>query len=1444
MFRSIVEFSVRRWPAVLALATLFAAIALNAFRSLPVEAFPDVTDASVDVVAAFPGQSAEEVERRVTLELERVLAGTPHMTNLRSVSVFGLSLVSLRFDDRATDRENRALVGERLHEASLPDAVEAVLGPQATPVGQIFRYTLHGPRSQRDLRSLQDWVVERRLRAVSGVADVVTFGGFERQYEVRIDPVRLAGVGVSIADVFRALERANSNAGGGYVGIGSQEFVVRGLGTVRNPADIGAALVREQAGVPVRVRDVADIVEGSTPRRGSVGRGEDDEVVEGIVLLRRGENPSEVLEALRARVETLDREVLPRDVHIVPFYDRGTLIASTLDTVAHNLLHGAALVVLVLWLFLRSFRSALIVAVVIPLALLCAFLALRIMGRSANLISLGAIDFGILVDGAVVVVESVLHTLAREKTTPDRGERGRLIARASARVARSVTFAMLIIVAGLVPIFALERVEGRIFAPMAFTYVFALLGALVAATTVVPALATALLPAKIPHGEGAWLDALGRGYTWALRRLRPVRVALFVGVIVASVGMARIARGVGTEFLPELNEGGLYITAIFPSTIALDEVRDHVPEIRRRILALPEAVDVLSHIGRPEQAAQAEGPNNVEFFVALAPMDRWRRGAVRRDLEDELRRSLAEIPGVQYNFSQPITDRVYETISGIIGQVVVKIRGDDLARLAATAERVRDELATVAGVADLSIYQSGDAPQVSIELDRDRLAQHGLSVDEAQTTIEIALGGKVATSVWEGERRYGVALRLPDAVRADPDAFGRLVIGDGARRVTLAEVADVRFTRGRAAIWREDMSRFVAVKFNVRGRDLGSVVNEGRARVATALAGTRDVSIAWGGEFENQQRAMRRLAVVVPIALVVIVGVLFANFRRWRPTVSIAAILPLAALASIAGLRVCGENFSVAAAVGAIALLGQVALAGVLVCGGIETAITQGANDPVVEGARDAMRPVLLTTALAVLGLVPAAFSNGMGSETQRPFAIAIIAGLMAALPLVLFVLPLVVHPSRPRSTPVLSRPVIIAMLLAAISLFASRDASAQGTGAMREADLLRTWLRSGREHAVLRTQIGAARFDVVTASLLPNPEIAVGASALTVGVPPDGRVNFTAQVSMPIPLAGQIAARRVAALRAVDVAEASVAVSVWQRASEIHALAIDRAFADARVAMLTDNASELSDLERVIRSRASEGVALAYDAMRLATTIATVQADISASMLDRDRAEALLVAAIASRDVANAPVTRSTLVTLRDGIDDASVVCEALARRPDLQVARRSAIAFDAMAGRYRREAIPTPTVWLGTLVTVGDASASVLGGVSTQLPVFDRNQGAIGRATAEAEGQRMHSALTEERIRIEVLAALHRRAAARTALDRFRDGALGNTTDLRDRARRAYQAGAFTIAELLDAYRATWDARSQALTLERALADADADAMRASMGLSWVDAPAARCR
>lgn len=1393
MFERLTSLAVRRWPFVLVTAAFFCLFGWDRFRSLPIEAFPDVTDPMVEVIGSYPGQAADEVERRVTIELERVLAGTPRLVNLRSVSVFGLSLVTLTFAEGTPDFERRTLVAERLREAELPKGAETIMGPQATPVGQIYRYTLSGPRSLRELRALQDFVVERRLRAVPGVADVVTFGGFERQYQVRIDPARLAGAGVSIREVHEALSKANENAGGGYVGVGSQELVVRGLGAIQRPEDLGQAVVRSTDGVPIRIRDVADIVEGSTPRRGAVGRGDNDEVVEGIVLLRRGENPSVVLDALHQRVQQLNTDILPRDVRLSTFYDRTTLVSATLRTVGKNMTEGALLVLAVVYLFLRTLRAVIIVAVVIPVSMLAAFVGLSFMGLPANLISLGAIDFGILVDGAIIVVESTLHLMERRDHSEE--PRSSLVERATTLVAGPVGFSMLIIIVALVPIFTLERVEGRIFAPMAFTYAFALLGALLCALALVPALEALLLRGKVRTEEPRWLRLLGDRYATLLTRLEPWRGRVITAFAAAAACMAVFGSSIGTEFLPELNEGGFYVTAVFPSTISLDETRTRVREIRTRILRTLEVRDVLSHVGRPEDATQAEGPNNAEFFVVLAPESEWTRGVDRRGLEAELRRRLEEVPGVQYNFSQPITDRVFETISGIIGQVVVKVRGSNLEDMTATAEQVRERLAKVRGITDLALYQAGSVPSLRISLDREALARRGLSVEDVQRTIRIALGGEVATEVWQDEQRFAVALRMPDQVRSNPEALGRVLVGDPAAGVSLGEVARIDTSQERSSVWREDFTRFVAVKFNVRGRDLGSTVTEARAS-AQGISMSEGTYLTWSGEFQNQERAMRRLGVTLPLALAGIVGILFASFRRWRPTLAIVAFLPVAVVGAVGGLRLLGENFSVSSAVGCIALLGQVVLAGVTICARIDAAQTRGARDPRIEGARDAFRPVLLTTALALLGLLPAATSHATGSETQRPFAIAIVAGLLVVAPAILLLLPLVYRGSARRAAPLLAG--LCALFLAPPAGARDSLSPSETTFTLKEAQTL---LQQGHPRVASAISLEeAASFDVTTAGLWTNPQLSLDyvqgvthSSYDPLGVAIVGVSQFVELRDVP-------GARRDVARHLEDASRAEREGMERELMLELEAAFVALAAQRHIVVQSERRVNDLTRASSIVEARVAAGTMSGFAARRIALERAEARAE-----LERARSEYTRLRG--EFDVALGPLAPSLSGHPAMEISDLPtlpplepLLHRALQERRDLvalEARQKSALADVTLA---RRSVFPGLALRLfgGYGQATGQWDLGV--GVSLPLPLVDRGQSAISAAEsrARAANQLADAFVLEARQRI---TAAYRTAEQKLdATLHFIQETQGAETGLTAEAEAQFREGRFSVLELVD--------------------------------------------
>ena len=1432
MFEKMTTFAVQRKAMVLAFTALFCAFGWQRFRTLPIEAFPDVTDPMVEVVGLYPGQAAEEVERKVTLELERVLAGVPGLHDLRSVSVFGLSLVTLTFDEGTPAFQMRALVSERLQSADLPDGAETIMGPQATPVGQIYRYTVQGPRSLRDLRALQDFVIERRLRSVPGVADIITFGGFERQYQVRVEPARLAASGVSMEELHTAIARANANAGGGYVGVGSQEFIVRSIGTAQRAEDLGLSVIRTNHGVPVRVRDVADIVEGSTPRRGAVGRGHNGEVIEGIVLLRRGENPSVVLDALHAKIAQLNQDVLPKGVRIATFYDRSSLVDATLKTVGKNMLEGIALVMAVVYLFLNTWRALLMLACVVPISLLTAFVALSCKGLPANLISLGAIDFGILVDGAIIVIESTLHVMARAKASSQKYATDDLeghVRRGAAEVAKPVAFAMSIIIIALMPIFALERVEGRIFAPMAFTYAFALVGALLCAVFVVPALEAYMLRGNFRVQEAKWLVVLSRWYANLLVVCRPRR-GMVVGTFVAvAVALSIAGAGIGTEFLPELNEGGFYITSTFPSTIALDESRKHVDAIRERILQTPEVADVMSHLGRPESATQSEGPNNAEFFVVLTPENTWRPGAGRKQLESELRRRLAEIPGVQHNFSQPITDRVFETISGIIGQVVVKVRGGDLDALTRVAEQVREKLAHVPGVTDLSIYQAGTVPAMQIALDREALARRGMAVEEVQHLIRLALGDEVATRIWQEEKNYAVVLRLPTSVRSSPEALGRLMV-DPDTGLTLGEIAHITTNESRSSIWREDFSRFVAIKFNVRGRDLGGTVEEGQMKVEEVRL-PESTYLTWGGEFQNQHRAMRRLGVALPLALLAIVGVLYINFKRWYPTLLIMGFVPLAMAGSVAGLRFLGENFSVSSAVGCIALLGQVVLAGVTVCARIDHARHAGAADGLIDGARDAFRPVLLTTVLALFGLLPAAMSHAMGSETQRPFAIAVVAGLFLVTPALLVLLPLLyaggdasAYPfvklpteasPNAQSHSTLSRVARTMLWPMAFLLLPTTGWAAAPTFHLAQAQAL---LRQGHPRlAGARANEQAAIHDVATAGLWQNPEVTldyfkgVNTSSydpLGVGVL---RVNqFLELRNLP-------GARREAAAHVRDAAtairEATDLNLVWDLEQAFIYLATE----GQRTERVAQRLAQVTRAKTIVDARVQAGDMSRYGARR----IAVAQADAAA---DLQEAQAAWVLSRARFDVALGPLAdalqgtaelpSSALPTL-DELP--ALLTRAMAQRRDLAAAR--AMHASALADVRVAERSIFSGVALGVMAGYGQATRQwdVGATLTVPLPIIDR-----GQSTVPAQQERARVALAAQETltlaaRRDIAAALAAAQLTYQALEHFLADTQSTETSMVQEAEAQFREARLSVLEWVDAIDAAQNVSVRRMLLSR---------------------------
>ena len=1011
MFDALIRFCLHNKGAVLLVTMLTALFGYVCFRDLTVEAFPDPTDTQVQVITLYPGQSAEEVERQIGLPLERALNGIPELSRFRNLSLFGLSFVTLVFNDGVDGLWARQQVLERLRDVELPEGISPELGPYATPIGEVYRYTLKGANGDpMKLRTLQDWVVRPMLLRINGVADVVSYGGLVREIHVQPDPNRMAAHGLTLDKLEAGLKNGSVNASGGVLERGAEQLVVRSEGLFSTLSDIRDVRLATEEGVPVFLKDVAEVTEGWAPRQGVVSRGMDTDAVQGIVLMRRGENPSRVLARIRESVEDIDKRLTVDGARIDAFYDRTELVGMTLKTVGHNLLEGAVLVTLVLFIFLLDLRAALVVAVLIPLSLLVSFIYLKLRGMSANLLSMGAVDFGVIVDGGVVIIEAILFRLTQpagpseDLTVEDR------ILRATRTVVRPTVFALLIIIAAYLPIFMLERVEGRIFSPMANTVVAALAGALFFSVTLVPVLAALLYRKPPKHRESPVLRVARRAYHATLRFALP-RPFLVLGLAALGlVAAALVLPRLGSEFLPELNEGALYMTFTLPPNVSLSEGRKLVPSITRLLEKSPEVAGIMSQLGRPEDGTDAKLANNLEFFVRLKPMAQWPDGVhTLSDVVDGLQHRIDDIPGLEVNFSQPIRDNVNESVSGQQGQIALKLYGEDLTLLQAQAEKVKNVLAKVPGVADLGIVKSASVLQVRVKPNRVSLARYGLDLGDFQHVFQTALGGRPVTQFWEGERRFDVVMRLPTADRNDLEKIKALLIPvEGGATVALERLADVTSDLGRASINRENGRRYIGIRMNVRGRDMGGFVNEARDTVEREAPLPNGMTVEWGGEFESKERAMNRLLSVVPVALLLTLLLLFKAFNSLKLAVLTLLNVPFALMGGVFGLGVAGFPLSVAAAVGFIALIGQASLNGVLVMSAIAERRERGepVDDAILQGSLERLRPVLMTACLAALGLMPAAFSHGIGSETQRPLAVVIVAGTLSACALTLVLLP------------------------------------------------------------------------------------------------------------------------------------------------------------------------------------------------------------------------------------------------------------------------------------------------------------------------------------------------------------------------------------------------------------------------------------------------------
>ena len=1009
MIRGLVATSLHR-PLFVVLAVLvFIGGGLIAFKNLPVEAFPDVTDTQVTVITLFPGRAAEEVERQVTIPLEVALAGIPNAVRLFSHTQFGLSFMVITFNDKATDYFARQQVTERLRNAELPDGVQPELAALTSAISEIYRYRVRSDAlDSTELRTLQNWIMERQLKTVPGVADVVSFGGLIKTYEVQPDILKMRDYKISLDQLAQALGKSNSNAGGGYVEHGRQQFLIRGIGLLRNAADLESVPVTERNGSPILVRDIARVSIGGVPRQGVAGQDADNDIVYGMVLMRKGENASVVLQAVKDRIEEINRTQLPPGVRIEPFYDRSWLIGKTLRTVFTNLLEGALLVAVVLYLFLKNLRAAAIVTAVIPLSLLGTFLGLSWIGIPANLLSLGAMDFGIIVDGAVIVVEHIYHRLTLLPDRADRKAKMNAVLTAATEVGRPTLFSMLIIIAAHIPIFTLQRHEGRIFAPMAYSVVSALVASLLLSLTLVPLLCHWMLRGRLSHEE-PWILRVAKGlYAPVLRRaLAHRRIVLASAAAGLALALAA-ATQLGSEFLPELNEGSVWLNVTLEPSVSISEAQLQARRIREQVLRTPEVESVISKLGRPEDGTDPKIASQIEALVDLHSEEEWKRGLTKKQVLAEIDAHLRTIPGITVTFSQPIRDNVLESISQIDGQIVIKVTGEDLGTLRAYGLTILKEIRGVEGVSRAFIDRDGQLPQYRIDIDRARAARYGLSIDQVQDVIQTALAGREVSYLWEGERRFAVTVRLTESERSLARIRELVVATPSGAYIPLQEIATFKTTSGAMNIAREGGRRVLSIGVFIKDRDMGSVVADMQRAVKGAIKLQQGYLISWSGEFENQERAMARLAWVVPLSILIIFMLLFNAFNSLKNALLIIANIPFAMIGGILALYLSAIPLSASAAIGFIALFGQAVLNGVVMLSHFGQLRSHGEDiyGAVFKGSLDRLRTVLMTALLASLGLAPMAVSTAIGSETQRPLAIVIIGGLFTATLLTLIVLP------------------------------------------------------------------------------------------------------------------------------------------------------------------------------------------------------------------------------------------------------------------------------------------------------------------------------------------------------------------------------------------------------------------------------------------------------
>ena len=1027
MINRIIFLSIRHRVSVLIVAFLLLLWGAYSFRQLPIEAYPDVMNTQVIVITQWPGHAAEEIEKQVTIPIEISLYAVPHVSSMRSRSLFGLSAIYLTFEDGVDDYFAREQVSENLSQAAVPTGLQPSMQPMESAAGEVMRYIVTGNVPLKKLKEIQDWTLNREFLSVPGVVDTAIFGGTTKEYQIQLDRRKLDNYGITVAQVEQAITNSNSNGGGNYIARGSENYVIRGIGLLKDTHDIGQVVVAERSGAPIHVKDIGIVRNSYLPRLGKIGikignGGPDvDDVAMSTLVMRRYENAGQVLDGIHKKIDQLNSEILPKGVKVVPFIDRTDLIHVTTHTVEHNLLEGVALVVCVLFLFLGNVRTAIIVATTIPFALLWAFSLMNLIHVPANLISLGAIDFGVIVNGTVILVENIFRHL---HSRGDKSMSATILA-AAREVDSELFFTTVIIIAAYIPLFTMQSVEQKIFSPMAYTTALALLGSLLMAMIIAPALCYLFLRGRIVDKERRWL-------TWLTNRYRKdLATALRHPWVILAIGAAVVIQAgfvlplLGTEFLPHLDEGNIYLRASLPQTISFPESA-HITAKIRGVVASFQPVDLVqSQIGRPDDAEDVTGYDDSEYLVNLKPYDDWQGYANKEALIDAMNKRLSEIPGVTFNFSQNIEDNVEEAITGVKGELALKVFGDDIDVLEQKAAEIQGVLSKVHGIVDLSTFKETGEPQLQIVVNRDKCARYGLNTSDIQDAVQTQIGGQEFTTLLDGEKRFGVRVGLKQDLADNINKIRDVQVDtpDGYR-VPLAMVTDIKDTRGASFIYREGGRRYIAIKFGVRDRDIGGAVAEAQKKVAQQVKLPPNYNVVFGGEFESMQRAGARLAIIVPITFLIVCTILYVLFGRVSRTFMVMMNIPIAVSGGIFLLYVLGHHLSVSAAVGFIALFGVAVQNAVIAVAQIDHLCLTGENtfESVIDGATSRLRPILMTAALAAFGLIPAAISTGIGSDVQKPLAVAIIGGMVTDVMIgTLFVLPVLYYlmaeryPAMPR---------------------------------------------------------------------------------------------------------------------------------------------------------------------------------------------------------------------------------------------------------------------------------------------------------------------------------------------------------------------------------------------------------------------------------------------